>query len=234
LQGHIARANPQAADLDGGGRGAGDLRRAARLYLAELVRSRPGRADLELRLGARLRPARAIRDPEWLRDMVDRLSDPARGARGRAVADARPAEAYLESMLRGIVGIEIAVSRLEGKFKLSQNRPAARPAAHHRRARGVGAGQHRHGLAPAEAGASKGGERPVAIRRRLRVAPERPEPPAPGEGAGGGEIGVGPVLAKRTQRVRPLLGADTLGGEPGGDPTQRLAARQPRRARLAA
>ena len=28
-------------------------------------------------------------------------------------------------MLRGIVGIEIEISRLEGKFKLSQNRPAS-------------------------------------------------------------------------------------------------------------
>ena len=28
-------------------------------------------------------------------------------------------------MLNGILGFEIAVSRLEGKFKLSQNRPAA-------------------------------------------------------------------------------------------------------------
>jgi transcriptional regulator len=34
-------------------------------------------------------------------------------------------EAYVQSMLNGIVGVEIAVSRLEGKFKLSQNRPAA-------------------------------------------------------------------------------------------------------------
>jgi len=28
-------------------------------------------------------------------------------------------------MLKGIVGLEIAVTRLEGKYKLSQNRPAA-------------------------------------------------------------------------------------------------------------
>jgi transcriptional regulator len=34
-------------------------------------------------------------------------------------------EAYVQSMLKGIVGVEIAVARLEGKFKLSQNRPAA-------------------------------------------------------------------------------------------------------------
>jgi transcriptional regulator len=32
--------------------------------------------------------------------------------------------AFLDGMLNGIVGFEIAVSRLEGKFKLSQNRPA--------------------------------------------------------------------------------------------------------------
>jgi transcriptional regulator len=28
-------------------------------------------------------------------------------------------------MVKGIIGLDIAVSRLEGKFKLSQNRPAA-------------------------------------------------------------------------------------------------------------
>jgi transcriptional regulator len=34
-------------------------------------------------------------------------------------------EPYLRSKLNGIVGVEIAVTRLEGKFKLSQERPAA-------------------------------------------------------------------------------------------------------------
>ena len=69
--------------------------------------------------------ARAIRDPEWLRDMLDRLSarHEAREAAPWRMRDLPPA--YLEAMLRGIVGIEIAVSRLEGKFKLSQNRPAS-------------------------------------------------------------------------------------------------------------
>jgi transcriptional regulator len=32
---------------------------------------------------------------------------------------------FLDSMLKGIVGLEIAVARCDGKFKLSQNRPAA-------------------------------------------------------------------------------------------------------------
>jgi transcriptional regulator len=30
---------------------------------------------------------------------------------------------YLDSMLRGIVGFELRITRLIGKFKLSQNRP---------------------------------------------------------------------------------------------------------------
>ena len=42
------------------------------------------------------------------------------------MADARPARSPISNRCcSGIVGVEIAVSRLEGKFKLSQNRPAA-------------------------------------------------------------------------------------------------------------
>ncbi len=32
---------------------------------------------------------------------------------------------YLQKMMRGIVGFEIEITRLEGKFKLSQNRTEA-------------------------------------------------------------------------------------------------------------
>jgi transcriptional regulator len=40
-----------------------------------------------------------------------------------AVTDA-PAD-YVQSMLKAIVGFELAITRLEGKWKMSQNRPAA-------------------------------------------------------------------------------------------------------------
>jgi len=67
---------------------------------------------------------RAIEDAAWLEAFVTRLTG--RHEAGRAqpwhVADA-PAD-FLDSMLRAIVGIEIEVTRIEGKFKLSQNRPA--------------------------------------------------------------------------------------------------------------
>jgi transcriptional regulator len=68
---------------------------------------------------------RAIEDPEWLRALVTRLTE--RHEAGRPVpwhvADAPPG--YLDAMLKAIVGIEIEVKRVEGKFKLSQNRDAA-------------------------------------------------------------------------------------------------------------
>ena len=67
---------------------------------------------------------RAIEDPAWLRAFVTRLTQRHEG--GRAVpwhvGDAPPD--YLDAMLKAIVGIEIEVTRVEGKFKLSQNRPA--------------------------------------------------------------------------------------------------------------
>src|SRR5207302_1727166 len=70
--------------------------------------------------------ARTIADPGWLRDFVRRLTE-----RHEAREPAPPwrmadlPETYVQSMLTGIVGVEIAVSRLDGKFKLSQNRPVA-------------------------------------------------------------------------------------------------------------
>jgi len=67
--------------------------------------------------------ARFIREADWLRDNVTALSE--RFEAGHAVpwtvADA-PAD-YVERLLRGIVGVEIAIERIEAKRKLSQNRP---------------------------------------------------------------------------------------------------------------
>ena len=63
-------------------------------------------------------------DPAGLLDVVQRLTD--RFEAGRAapwsVADA-PAD-YVERLMAGIVGVELTVTAIEGKRKLSQNRPA--------------------------------------------------------------------------------------------------------------
>ncbi|MEK9969177.1 MAG: FMN-binding negative transcriptional regulator [Ferrovibrio sp.] len=64
---------------------------------------------------------RLTRDPAELRSIVDRLSLIYEGPDGWKLAD--EPEGYFAGMARGIVGIEIPVTKLEGKFKLSQNRP---------------------------------------------------------------------------------------------------------------
>jgi transcriptional regulator len=64
-------------------------------------------------------------DREWLRGLVTRLTDQQEaGLRQPWRVDDAPAD-YLDRMLGAIVGIEIPVNHLVGKWKVSQNRSAA-------------------------------------------------------------------------------------------------------------
>ena len=69
--------------------------------------------------------AKAVQDAAWLRRMVEDLTN--RHEQGRAdpwhVSDA-PAD-YVEKLLGAIVGVEIPVTRMLGKWKFSQNRSTA-------------------------------------------------------------------------------------------------------------
>ena len=67
---------------------------------------------------------RAIEDVSWLRQLVTELTDHHEQSQPKPwrVADA-PAD-FTESRLAAIVGIEIEITRLVGKWKLSQNQPA--------------------------------------------------------------------------------------------------------------
>ena len=73
---------------------------------------------------ARGRP-RVVEDAAWLRPHLEQLTQAqeARRAQPWAVGDAP--EDYLAAQMRAIVGIEIPIARIEGKWKLSQNRDAA-------------------------------------------------------------------------------------------------------------
>ena len=68
---------------------------------------------------------RAIEDRDWLHAFVSRLTDRHEKELSApwAVTDA-PAD-YIDQMLGAIVGIEIVLRTLVGKWKVSQNRPAA-------------------------------------------------------------------------------------------------------------
>lgn len=67
-------------------------------------------------------PLRIFDDAEWLRRLVTRLTDTQElpFEKPWQVTDA-PAD-YIDTMLKAIVGIEIPLRRLQGKWKMSQNR----------------------------------------------------------------------------------------------------------------
>jgi transcriptional regulator len=70
-------------------------------------------------------PIKVIEDAEWLRGLVTRLTDRYEAGRAKPwkVTDA-PAD-YIDKRLSAIVGIEIPLTQLIGKWKLSQNQPEA-------------------------------------------------------------------------------------------------------------
>ena len=67
-------------------------------------------------------------DPVWVEALVRRLTERherCTAATGRPwTVDDAPAR-FIEGQLRAIVGVEVVISRIEAKLKLSQNRPAA-------------------------------------------------------------------------------------------------------------
>jgi len=66
---------------------------------------------------------RVIEDAGWLRRQIEDLTDlnERRFPEPWKVSDAP--EPYVQSQIKGIIGIEIAIERIEGKWKVSQNRP---------------------------------------------------------------------------------------------------------------
>lgn len=69
--------------------------------------------------------ARIVEDANWLLANVSALTDRQEGRRTQPWAVSDAPEAFIASQLKGIVGVEIAIAGLEGKFKASQNRAEA-------------------------------------------------------------------------------------------------------------
>jgi transcriptional regulator len=63
--------------------------------------------------------------PEWLGTQVGELTDRHEADRDIPWKVSDAPEKFVQAQLRGIVGIDIAVSELTGKWKVSQNRPEA-------------------------------------------------------------------------------------------------------------
>lgn len=66
-----------------------------------------------------------IDDVDWLRAFVTRLTDVHEGALPAPWRVTDAPEAYTSQLLKAILGLSMPVERLEGKWKLGQNRPDA-------------------------------------------------------------------------------------------------------------
>lgn len=68
---------------------------------------------------------RAVEDAPWLRALVGRLTDHHERTQAQPWAVSDAPDDFVQQMLRAIVGIEIPLESLRGKWKVSQNRSAA-------------------------------------------------------------------------------------------------------------
>jgi transcriptional regulator len=64
-------------------------------------------------------------DPVWTEDLVRRLTGKHEARRDHPWSVDDAPRAFIEGQLRAIVGIELEITRIEAKAKLSQNRPEA-------------------------------------------------------------------------------------------------------------
>jgi transcriptional regulator len=67
---------------------------------------------------------RVVEEDDWLRDLVRDLTDRHEAASRIPWRVADAPEDFVATMIRQIVGLELEITRLTGKWKLSQNRPA--------------------------------------------------------------------------------------------------------------
>lgn len=68
-------------------------------------------------------PLHFIDDTVWLRQFVDRLTNRYEAERSEPWKITDAPDDYIDKMLDAIVGVEMPIARLTGKWKVSQNRP---------------------------------------------------------------------------------------------------------------
>ena len=128
LYGHVARANPQLrhpADGDALALFAGpDAYVSPSWYAAKAEHGKVVPTWNYIAVHA-YGPVEFFDEPDRLLAVVSRLSDLHEAGRERPWSVTDAPEAYVAAQLRGIVGLRLAITRIEGKRKLSQNRSAS-------------------------------------------------------------------------------------------------------------
>ena len=127
LRGHVARANPVWKQAEGP---------ALAIFLGPHAYVSPNWYPSKAETGKAVPTWNYItvhargriawrQEPDWLRAHVTALSDAHEAQRAQPWGVGDAPETYIQTMLRGVVGFELTIESLQGKYKLSQNRDAA-------------------------------------------------------------------------------------------------------------
>ncbi|PZO66572.1 MAG: transcriptional regulator [Paracoccus denitrificans] len=133
LQCHLAKANPQIAelrDMAAHGHSALIVFQGPHAYISPrhyATKAETGKVVPTWNfLMVQVRGIPVVTDDAlWLRRQLDALTDQMEGALPSPWAVADAPESFVTSQMRGIVGVEIPASQMAGKWKASQNRSAA-------------------------------------------------------------------------------------------------------------
>ncbi len=131
LRGHVARANPLWRDI-AAGTDALAIFQGPNLYISpSLYATKRNTAKVVPTWNYAVVHAhgtlRAVDDPAWLREFLDGLTDEHESKRAAPWKVTDAPEDFVNTQIKAVVGIELAISRLVGKWKVSQNRlPADR------------------------------------------------------------------------------------------------------------
>ena len=68
---------------------------------------------------------RVIDDPEWLRAQIQHLTATQEQKRSTPWSVNDAPESFISAQMQAIIGVEIPISEIDGKWKVSQNRPEA-------------------------------------------------------------------------------------------------------------
>ena len=129
LQAHVARANPQWQHLQGGAR-ALVVFQGPEAYVTPswyATKKEHGKVVPTWNYAiVQVRGAVTVHEsPEWLLPQISALTESHESNRAEPWAVTDAPERYIEAQMRGIVGIEIAIEDIRGKWKMSQNRSEA-------------------------------------------------------------------------------------------------------------
>lgn len=129
LHGHIARANPHADALRQAGRAlvifpGPEAYVSPSLYASKREHGKVVPTWNYIAVHAEC-DAGVYDDAARLRDIVTRLTDHHEAPRAERWAVSDAPESFVAGQLKGILGVELRITALTGKRKLSQNRPEA-------------------------------------------------------------------------------------------------------------